>query len=286
MKKDDKVTIIVVFTLCVVFGLLAFLFSIKSNYEKLSIVKDYDIFFSVSGEANKYINYISSKNSNDIVNVLSDKYVQNNLINNDNVFNYVDNYSGDISLRVNNIYFSKIKNNYLYLVSGSINENNFYGVNIINSNYRVLILNDISNNSYAIYPVTEDNYKDIINSIKRIIINKNNSNEMIKSNSVSDVDICKLYFSDYMNMLFNDIDSAYSLLDNNMLNDYSSVDEFRRYLSDNRDLLTSSSSMCGSEEFEDQRIYIVIDKFDNTYRFTEEGIMNYKVSFNLKRESE
>jgi len=282
MKKDDRVTIIVIILICFICFTTAFLLSRKSNFDKLSLVSDYDTFFSVSDEVNRYINYVTSSDKVNIYNLLSEKFVEEYSVNYDNIFDFVNSYSGDISLRVNSIYFDKIRNNYLYLVNGTVNENSLYGVNVIDDDFKIVVLNDISSNSYSIYPVDEGDYKDVINGIRRISISNNSSNTIVTKTEISDVDICKLYFSDYMDKILNDVDGAYDLLDESMISNYSSIDDFKKFLNEHRDMLTTSSNLCGADELKDQRIYTVVDKFENVYTFKEQGVMNYKVSFRFK----
>lgn len=279
MKKDDKKTLIVVLIVCIICGLIIFFTSRKSNTDKLVYVNDYSTFFSITREVNNYISYMVTNNDN-VKTLLDDRYLESNTI--------IDskNYSVLSELSTNDIEYVKIGNNYLYLVKGKIIENDFDSTNIIDDNYMILVLNDISNNTYSLYPVNNDNYKKVINSIKKINIDSNPNNKMIESENITDVQICKLYFSDYVSKLFNNTEDAYEMLNDSMKKRFDTYEEFNKYISDNVNKITSSSKLCNMDEYKDNRVYTVIDNNDNSYSFSENGVMNYKVNFYFKSNEE
>lgn len=278
MKKDDRRTLIVVLVVCIICGGIIYFSSRKSNYERLLLVKDYTTFFSVTREVNNYINSISRSDKSDIINLLDSRYVDNNSI--DILLDTV-NYSPLTELSANNIKYVMFNKNYLYLVKGKIVENDFDYSKVIDENYIVIVLHDVMNNSYSIYPVDNDNYKKIVNSIKKINIDSNSSNKMIVSNSLSDVDVCKLYFSDYISKIFNNPEEAYKLLSSDTKKRFTSYAEFSNYIDNNIEKFTSISKLCRADKLDDNRIYRVIDENNNSYTFNETGVMNYQVNFTL-----
>lgn len=271
MKRDDMRTLFVVLVVCIICGIIIFFVSRKSNVEKLSYLDDYSTFFSVTSEVNRYIGYIAMNDSNKISSLLDNKY--NN--------SYIDSnsYSLFTSLNSSGIEYVNIGKNYLYLVKGKIIENGFDNVDIIDNNYMILVLHDVSSNCFSIYPVNSDNYKRVVNGIRKISINNNEYNSIISTEEFDDVQVCKLYFSDYYDKLFNDRNEAYNLLSDDMKKKFSDYDEFNTYIKDNVSKISSSSKLCKMTEFKDGRSYSVIDSNDNNYVFTENGVMNYKVDF-------
>ncbi len=279
MKKDDKKTLIVVLVVCIICGLIIFFTSRKSNTDKLVYVNDYSTFFSITREVNNYISYMVTNNDN-VKSLLDDRYLDSNTI--------IDskNYSVLSEVSTNNIEYVKIGKNYLYLVNGKIIENDFDSTNIIDDNFKIVVLNDVSNNTYSLYPVNSDNYKKVINSIKKINIDSNPNNKMIESENITDVQICKLYFSDYVSKLFNNTKDAYEMLNDSMKKRFNTYEEFNKYVDDNISKITSSSKLCNMDEYKDNRVYTVIDNNDNSYSFSENGVMNYKVNFYFKSNEE
>lgn len=143
---------------------------------------------------------------------------------------------------------------------------------------------DFDNSTYAVYPLSDkDDYKKIIDSIKKINIDSNSNNRTIKSDLITKEKICVLYLSDYVNKLNYDIEEAYKLLDDTTKKNYS-LEKFKSYINNNFDKITTDADKCLFETVGDKRIYTVIDKNGNRYVFRENGIMNYKVNFYLNDE--
>ncbi len=278
MKRDDRKTLIVILIICVICCLIVFLVNRKSNVDKLSFVDDYSTFFSVTREVDNYINYIAKDDRSSIINLLDNKYISNSNV--DEL--KFDNYTSFTSLDSRNISYVKIGKNYLYLVKGKIIEVNYDTTIIIDDDFMILVLNDTLNNSYSVYPVNGKNFEEIINSIKKINIDSNDVNGIIKSNQLSDVDVCKLYFSDYVNKLLNNTREAYDMLNSDMKKKFDGYEDFDKQINDNLDKITSLSKLCKKDEYKDGRVYSVIDNNENSYFFTENGVMNYKVDFYFK----
>lgn len=279
MKKDDKRTLIVVLVVCIICGIIIFFTSRKSNIEKLSYLDDYSTYFSVTREVNNYISYLVMNDSNKINSLLDSSF------NNNDYLDY-SLYSSLTSLSSSGIEYVEIGDNYLYLVKGKIIENGFENINIIDDDFIILVFHDLSSNSYSIYPVNSDNYEKVINNIRKINIENNNYNNIISTEEFTDVQICKLYFSDYYDKIFNDRNEAYNLLSDDMKKKFNSYEEFNTYIKDNISKISSSSKLCKMDEYKDSRSYSVIDSNDNSYTFTEKGVMNYKVYFNFKLDKE
>lgn len=274
MKRDDKRTLIVILIVCVICCIVIFVAGRKSNVEKLSYVDDYSTFFSITREVNDYIDYMNDYNKlNDI---LDSKYLEKNSIRGNNI------YSPLSEISTNGIEYVKIGNNFLYFVKGKIIENDLDSINIVNDNFLVLVLNDLSSSSYSIYPVDDDNYKKVINSIKKINVDSNSNNKIVVSDSLSDVEVCKLYFSDFISMILNNTGDAYDFLNEEMRKRFDDKNSFVKYINENMNKVTSLSKLCKKEEYKDTRVYNVIDNNDNSYTFSENGVMNYKVNFYFK----
>ena len=280
MRKEDIKVLVVIVIICLICFALVFLFNIQKNTNDMELVHDYNEYFNVIEEVNNYINYISDDSTIGVYNLLYDKYISSNNINYDNLFNYVNKYAGLCSLGVEEIYFVQVDDNYLYYVNGVVLEDDYDNATIVDDNFSVVVLNDVSNNTYAIYPLKgNDNYKKIINSIENINIDSNSVNKSVNDLSFYNrKDICKMYFADFMSKLYNNIDGAYKKLDNAMLKQYSSLSAFNEYIDTNIKRFSSLTKSC---EYSNG-VYYVVDSKDNNYTITEEAVMKYRVSFNLK----
>ena len=279
MKKDDIKTFITIIIICTLIVGLVLILNRKSNSEKLEVVNDYNSFFTTTNYVNNFLSY--SKDSSKLYDVIYSSYIDDNNITKDNIFDYIKSYQGDVSIKVTDMKYVKVKDNYIYYVKGKLYQSTFDSVEVIEDNFEVVVLVDIDTSSYSIYPIDDNDYKDIINGIKKIKID-NNSNNVVKiSSSISKEQMCVVYLSDYIDKLNNDISSAYDVLSNSMKEKYVSLDNFRLYINNNLNRITTDADKCSLEKVKNKRIYIVLDKNSNKYVFVETNIMNYKVDFYL-----
>lgn len=283
MKKDDIKTLVVVILICSLCVGLVLILNHKSNSEKLEPVNDYNVFFSTYNYVTNYINKVGSKNNESIYNLLYSDYIVDNNITVDNVFNYVEDISSEISLKVKGIESVKIKENYLYYINGSLVKETYDGSEIYNDNYEVVLVYDYDSLTYSIYPIIDGKANKIIDSIKKISIIVNNDNKIKETELIKKEKICSLYLSDYINYIYKDINKAYELLSDDMKKkEFISVDKFKEYIINNSENISSVADKCLLNNIDDKRVYSVIDKNENRYIFTESSIMNYKVDIYIK----
>lgn len=278
-KRDDFRTVIVIIIVCIVCLTIGFIIGFKKNTDKLTSVNEYNIFFSNVNYVNNYISMIAKENKGVINNLLDDRYIKENNI--ELLYNTYR-YSDMSSFEANEMYYVQIRKNFIYYVKGNVYDINHDGKEIINENFSILIIHDTSTNSYSLYPVTDDNYSKIINSIWNIKINDNQYNKYIKTDDIGIDQICSLYLSDFLSNTFNGNYSSYDLLSENMKKIYTSKSYYQNYINNNFDIISSIADKCKSENIDDKRVYTVIDENENKYVFTENSIMNYKVDFYLK----
>lgn len=282
MKKDDVRTLIVILIVCSILSIIFFILNYKSKYEKLKVVNDYQEFFSVSADINEFIGYVASGDINSVINVLDGKYIDYNSINNDNVFDYIDEYSYNDSFKAKTIKYVNVGKNKLYYAKGILIENNIDGSKVVNDEYHVIVLVDSSSNCYSIYPIDDSDVKGIINGIKKINISSSNYNTIKAINEFDDVALCRLYFSDFYSYIINDMEKAYSLLSDSMLKKYPSSDGFNKFIRSNATKMTSVTKLCSISNSKKGKLISVIDNNDNNYTFNVKNIMDYDVSIVFK----
>lgn len=281
MKKDDIRTLIVIISICLVCYLIFSLLNTKSNTEKLEPVKEYNVFFNNNNYINDYLNYMSKNEEEKLNSILDKEYVTNN---NTNKSNFLENsiiYENNSSISTMTMKQVKVKGNYIYVIEGKIIQNIMDGTKVINDNFIIALLVDYDNFTFSIYPIKKE--KDI-NKIKKINIEPNEYNNVQKSNLITKEQICSLYLSNYVNMLFTDFDKSYSILNSNMIKKYPTKEKYKKYIDKNINKLTTSADKCNVEKSGNNRIYTVIDINGNIYRFTELSVMNYLVDQNLEKE--
>ena len=240
--------------------------------------------------SSQYENYeepekeITPYNTESLLNILHSEYIKEYDINENNIYNNL------IKLNSDSQYTFKARkmdyqtydelNRYLYYVNGDIILNNFEDSEVFMKDIKFLINVDYENLTYAIYPL---NYLyevlPIINPQKEII--KNEDNGLIGSNVITKDYICNLYLNDFISIVNNDLDKSYDLLESDFRRkNYAKKSSYIDYMSKNKNKLSSQIFSCNSLSIQ-QHIYEIKDMNYNTYTFTEESVMNYKVEFTI-----
>lgn len=276
IHKDNIKTFIVIFIICAICLLLVIFLNKKTNYEKLTYVNEYSEFFSISNYINKYINYVSNKNTEATFSLLDKNYLEDKLINKENIFNIIKQYEKGVSVNITDIKYVNIKNNIIYYVHGNLIKNNYDEIIKLNDSFDVIFLFDKENNTYSIYPLDNDN-EDKINKIKEVKIEKNSYNIFENKNKIVKERICSFYLSNYLNLLDNDLKEAYKITSDKMKIRYNNYESFKEYINNNINNISSTADKCKLDEYKKERVYSVIDKNGNKYVFTEKNILNYEI---------
>ena len=270
MKKDDIRTFITIAIICAIIVGIVLIINRKSNSEKLEEVNEYNTFFTITNYINTYIS--SSSNTSKLYDLTYIDYINRNNITENTINKFLENYTINSSIKVTDMKYVKIKNNYVYYVKGKIYQNTYDGSEVINNNYETLVLVDFDTLSYAIYPIDTD-YKKVLDKIKKISIENNRNNNVKKSDLITKEQIC---------VIDEEIELSYNVLSEKMKEQYPMFKEYVNYINDNRDKITTEADKCLLEKIGNNRVYTVIDKNENKYIFTEKSVMNYEVSFYLK----
>lgn len=279
MKKDDIRTFVTIAVICTLIVGIVLIINRKSNSEKLEEVNEYNTFFTITNYINTYIS--SSSNASKLYDLTYIDYINKNNVTENTISEFLENYTINSNIKVTDMKYVKIKNNYVYYVKGKIYKNTYNGSEVINNNYQTLVLVDFDTLSYAIYPIDTD-YEKVLDKIKKVSIENNRNNNVKKSDLITKEQICVIYLSDYISKIDEEIELSYNVLSEKMKEQYPMFKEYVNYINDNRDKITTEADKCLLEKIGNNRIYTVIDKNENKYIFTEKSVMNYEVSFYLK----
>ena len=295
-NKIIKFAVVLIIFL-VIFGIVFVLNQLTNNqYEKyeepekeitpynMESVTEYSYFFSIVNVLDIYLNNLKNHNTESLLNILHSEYLKEYKINENNI------YDNLIKLDSNSQYTFKVRkmdyetydelNRYLYYVNGDIILNNFEDNEVFMEDIKFLINVDYENLTYAIYPLNFlYEVLPIINPQEEII--KNEDNVLIGSNVITKDYICNIYLSDFINIVNNDLDKSYDLLESNFRkNNYDKKSSYKDYMNENKSKLSSQIYSCNSLSAVNH-VYEIKDMNFNTYTFTEESIMNYKVEFTI-----
>lgn len=164
-KKDYTLLIIIcVILLCIV--ILLFLNkdssddNILSEEPKYKLVNDYSRFFTIDSCVYKYITYLSSTKTDDLLKILDEEYVNNNGINSNNVYSYVNKLSGNYSFKSKKIYYQVGNDKVIkYFVYGYLIEETIDGIGDKQDYYLVVNL-DVENQLFSVAPYDGEMFKE------------------------------------------------------------------------------------------------------------------------------
>ena len=164
MKKYEKYIIII----CLLLLFLLLLMFLKNNNKEISVEKekyyiesDYSKFFTVNSCIYRYIEYLSSKDTSAILEVLDYSYIVENNINENNLYNYVPNLEGMYSFSSKQMYRIDLDNYAEYYVFGYLIKDSISGNNTKEKQYYTVRL-DKDNMTFSIRGISENEYLEVI----------------------------------------------------------------------------------------------------------------------------
>lgn len=266
MDKRDIKTLVV---LGIIFGLIILIFVFtrddtasikkKSEFYDFTMVLNEDTFFSVVNNVNKLCEY----STNDINKV---KYISTDI-------DYKE-YE-NMLFNVSEIYVISRLNLYKYYIKGGVYTNIYDQKSEFVKDLYLVLNYDMNTMTFDIYKINKDIYDSRDSSnLEFGDIERNDYNEFIYT-SLSDKSRAVLYFNDFINKVYNDIDSAYNILSNDTIsNNFVTIDKFKTFV--------NSFDNIGMKEYNvsDSRISIR-DKFGNEYIFNISSVLKYSVSINI-----
>ena len=165
-KKDYTLLIIIcVILLCIV--ILLFLNNdsndnnILSKEPKYKLVEDYSRFFTVNSCVYKYITYLNGNKTEDLLKILDKEYIENNNIDSNNVYNFVNKLTGNYSFKTKKIYYQVGNEKVIkYFVYGYLIEETIDGVGN-KKDYYVIVNLDLENQLFSVTPYDGEMFKEV-----------------------------------------------------------------------------------------------------------------------------
>ena len=216
-----------------------------------------------------------------IYNLLDDKYIQSNGINEENVFNQIP----EITLSdviIENMYVSQQDENmYVYIVSGKLRNQTTKE----HTNFTLMLKVDMLNRTFKIVPenyITE--YIEQINLGQELVIDmetsieKNNYN-MFDYENISNETYISDMFNEFKENMIYDFELAYQDLNQEYKNKrFGAYEKFQEYAKNNiRNSVIMNLSQYQINEYNDYTQYICVDQNGNYYIFNVTGVMQYSV---------
>ena len=254
---------------------------INDNSEGIGVVE----FFNINSCMNQYLNTLnktdtsaSSNTKQKLFDMLCEKYINENNITIQNIYNFVRRYENKenevftyIPLEASILQDKSISS---FLIRGIISDSEY---NAIDEIFAVINL-DMINNIFSIEPIygeytniSQINIKEVCNSI-----NQGQYNHFSQA-VISDEDIARNYINIYKRLAIGNPDAIYNFLDKTYRETkFGSLDEFKEYISNNKDeiedILIDKYNITYSTNYTQ---YICIDENENYYIIKEKGPLDY-----------
>lgn len=285
MKKDDFKTLFVVLIISIICASLVLLLNYKKNSDKLENVRSNNMYFMAINYVNYYVSNVSSKKNKIIYDILNDKYIEKNNINENNVFDIINNYPNKSFAKVKEMKFFEVKNHYVFYIYGIIYQDNYNSRIEVDNNFGLILIIDRNNNSFSVYPTNSDNYKNDINKLKIKNIVQNDNNKLLATDLINKEKMCIFYMTDFINNIYNSDDKGYSLISEKMKEKYTTIDSYKIFINNNINKISTVADKClESDGTNGIKTYNVIDTNGNRYSFVADGVMNYTVDIKFNSE--
>lgn len=158
VERNKKILAVVLVIAVIILGIYKLFFE-KSNVEKekidtetISIVRDNDRFYTVSSCVSKYLNYLSIKDTDNLLILLSKDFKTKNSITSENIYSYIGSLDGTQNFSAKKMYQQRVSENvYKYYVYGYIERESMDYVSN-KQDYYIIVLLDEKNMVFAIEP--------------------------------------------------------------------------------------------------------------------------------------
>ena len=128
-----------------------------------SIVNDYSDFFTVNSCIYRYIQYLSSKDTDKLLKVLNQEFIDNNNVTKDNIYSILTELDGEYSFSSKKMYVGTIKDKYyVYYVYGVLLKEEIEGIDSKVDKY-FKVYYDKSENVFSIYPIDINDFNEVDN---------------------------------------------------------------------------------------------------------------------------
>lgn len=131
----------------------------KVNPEEILLVDDYNRFYTVSSCVSKYLNYLTTNNTEKLLVLLSNEYKTKNNITESNIYTYIPKITGNRNFSPKKMYQQRLNQTiYKYYVYGTI-EKDSLNTSSSKEDYYIIVILDESTMTFAIEPYDGSMFK-------------------------------------------------------------------------------------------------------------------------------
>lgn len=163
-KNENNKLLIIIFIALVIILLLVYYFKEKNEdknyYTAPEVVTNNSNFYTVSSCVSKYISYLYSKDVDNLLVLLNQKYIDKFNIDSNNIFDYIQPLSSYQTFKAKKMYFSQVdKHIYKYYVYGVLEEEYIDSIGKYVSDLYVIVYLNEDGMTFSIEPYDGEMFK-------------------------------------------------------------------------------------------------------------------------------
>lgn len=234
-------------------------------------------FFGLNDIINHYFESILVRDTDELMVMLDDEYIEENNITTSNLYNYINHNYANVSYVSKEIHYNPNSDVTYYFIGGYAMS---YSVasSVIIPDVHFLVIVDESTNRYVLRPIESDNLEDYIENYD-VKVRELTSGNAFVTRTISEEEKITTYLSEFINLLVSEPEEAYELLTDNKKAEYGSFANFESQVPNIFEDLSSVIFSYASSEEDDRTVYSIKDNHQNSITIYEYGIMNYQISF-------
>lgn len=250
----------------------------STNYVEESTLKERRIskntFYIIENLVQSYITAVNEQKYENVLDMLSKKYIDDNMIGINNIENFIVDTKGAYKVWLIDFKMLGEENN---IENYSIHALVTDSTKNLEENVFLEIYLDKNNNTFSIVTTNKTSIDQVetTNNYNSVKENKNNKYSNIV---VDDEELLKKYMSYYRYNTLCNIQKAYELLDVDYRNKrFGNIEEYQKYLEENKMRTVPLLVKYAKSTDEQVTTYVCIDANNNYYIFKETNIMKYSL---------
>lgn len=257
--------------------------------EELSTINNLETYSMVKDILNDYVTINSDDENNKLMNILSEQYILEKDINENNISTKIEKIQQYPLAVINTVKQKDLSENVTSfyvnydLVNDSVNisaedlrfESEYTGEGVTEKQDNSIIINvDYSNETYSVMPNYGKN-----NNINKINSIEENEDNKISLKTLTKQQEAELYIQDFNNKILYKLEESYNILNSKYKETrFSNYAIYDSYIQENNKYLKEIAlQKYKIDEYDDYTEYTCIDQYGNYYIFDEKGVMDYTV---------
>ena len=189
-----------------------------------TLLENESVFFGLSDIINHYLDSIMVRDTNELMTMLDEEYINEFNITTSNLYNYINQNYANAAYTPKEIYYNPNSDVTYYFIDGYV-MNYTVSATSFTSHVKFLVIVDESTNRYVLRPIEADNLEDYIDNYN-IKVRELTTGNALATRTISEEEKITTYLSEFMNFLISEPNEAYELLTDSKKREFGSATNF------------------------------------------------------------